>query len=231
MSPTESAERYVAGRMSEEEEQQFETAMLERPELAAEVDARQRMKAGLQVLEARGELDALMVRSRLSPYVRYAAAACVVLVLIAGFALVRSYLEAPPPAIAGSLKGLALGSTGRVIEGPYLLVGTRGRQDEAVISLKPGIHAIQLQVMPDFADNRFLLASLSKVSAGKDSALVEDVRVENSGSGLFNIFLNPALLGSGRYRLTVRRPAAAVPAPSYSFELQVPGVPPRSGQN
>src|SRR5689334_9000237 len=114
MSPTESAERYVAGRMSEAEEQLFETTMLERPELAAEVDARQRMKAGLQTLEARGELDALLARSRPSPYVRYAAAAGVVLVLIAIIVLWRNS-DKTPPAMAGSLEALSLGSAQRTM--------------------------------------------------------------------------------------------------------------------
>src|SRR3982751_1189856 len=91
MSSTDSAQRYIAGLMDEAEEQRFEESMLENPPLAAEVDARQRMKAGLQRLEERGELAALLAQPPApSRFLRYAAAAAVLLVLGAGVTYWRS---------------------------------------------------------------------------------------------------------------------------------------------
>src|SRR5262249_26550611 len=85
-SPTESAERYVAGRMTEDEEREFEVAMLEQPELTAEVDARQRIKAGLQHLDRLGELDKLVAGPPRRRFVPLALAASVLLLMLAGLA-------------------------------------------------------------------------------------------------------------------------------------------------
>ena len=60
MNDAPAAARYVAGRMSEAEIAEFESQMLSRPDLAADVNVRQRMKAGLQVLEERQELSEII---------------------------------------------------------------------------------------------------------------------------------------------------------------------------
>lgn len=54
------AARYVAGHMSEAEIAEFESQMLSRPDLAADVTVRQRIKAGLEVLEERQELSEIV---------------------------------------------------------------------------------------------------------------------------------------------------------------------------
>jgi hypothetical protein len=60
MNDAPAAARYVAGHMSEAEIAEFEAQMLSRPELAADVNVRQRIKAGLEVLEERQELSAIV---------------------------------------------------------------------------------------------------------------------------------------------------------------------------
>src|SRR4026209_982222 len=84
MNTTQAAERYVAGSMSEDEELGFEIAVLESPELAADVDVRQRMKVGLRQLEQRGELQKLLSQPdrRAASRMPLAVAASVLIVLI-----------------------------------------------------------------------------------------------------------------------------------------------------
>jgi hypothetical protein len=60
MNDAPAAARYVAGHMSEAEIAEFEAQMLSRPELAADVNVRQRIKAGLELLEERQELSAIV---------------------------------------------------------------------------------------------------------------------------------------------------------------------------
>jgi hypothetical protein len=204
MSSLDSAQRYVAGLMDEAEELAFEESMLENPTLAAEVDARQRMKAGLQLLEQRGQLAALLSQpASPSRFLRYAAAAAVLLVL--GGALVYWKGGAPSHTyMAGSLQGLAgsKASSGASVA-TYLLASTRSRPEETLITAPAGGGLVRIQVVPDSGVERAYTAALAQVSSeGQETVLADRIPVHGTAGGsLVDVYLDPVALQPGDYRL------------------------------
>jgi hypothetical protein len=85
------AERYAAGGMGDEEARQFEVRMLESPTVALEVDAAHRIRAGFRELQARGELESFLSRSRARGSGLVLAATMIGLLIGAALALHSSY--------------------------------------------------------------------------------------------------------------------------------------------
>ena len=218
MSSTDSAQRYVAGLMDEAEEQRFEESLVENPPLAAEVDARQRMKAGLQRLEERGELAALLAQPAApSRFLRYAAAAAVLLVLGAGVTYWRSGTPSRP-FIAGSMQALTgSGTPSSGVAATYLLASTRARPEETVITAPPGGGLVRIQVVPDSGAERPYTASLARIAGGQEHLLADRVPVQGAAGGsLIDLYVDSASLESGDYRL---RLSAGDVAYDYAFKV------------
>jgi len=218
MSSTDSAQRYVAGLMDEAEEQRFEESLLDNPPLAAEVDARQRIKAGLQRLEQRGELSALLAQPAApSRFIRYAAAAAVLLVLGAGISYWKSG-TASHAFIAGSLQALTgAGNSSHGVAATYLLASTRARPEETVIATPPGGGLVRIEVVPDSGTERPYTASLARIAGTEEKSLADHVVVQGApGASLVDVYLDPASLEPGDYRL---RLSAGDVTYDYAFKL------------
>jgi hypothetical protein len=200
MNSTESAERYVSGRMDEVEERHFEEAMLEAPDVAADVDVRHRIKLGLRELEERGELEALIQRpARRFSQLRYAVAACALLAL--GAAIAYWQVEGGARvAMAGSLAALRGGGS-QPVAASYILASTRSRPEETVVSAEPGAGAIRLRIVLDSGIAQSFVASLAQVSGSGESVVAMSVPLDSAADGLVEVFLDPRALESGRYVL------------------------------
>ena len=218
MSATDSAQRYVAGHMDEAEEQRFEEAMLENPPLAAEVDARQRIKAGLQRLDESGQLAPLLAQPATpSRFLRYAAAAAVLLVLGAGITYWTGK-TAPHHLMAGSVQALVgPGPSARNVAATYLLASTRARPEETTVTPPAGGGLVRIQVVPDSGAERAYTATLARVVGNAEKVLTDHVTVQGAaGASLIDVYLDPASLEPGDYRL---RLSAGDLTYDYAFKL------------
>jgi hypothetical protein len=213
MNTTQAAERYVAGRMSEDEERGFEVAMLESPELAADVDVRQRMKVGLRQLEQRGELQKLLSQPdrRAASRMPLAVAASVLIVLI-GAALFWVFRGVPGASAPIAFSASQIGSRG--ISATYVLASTRAGDTEAIINLPANAAPLRLRLVPESPDATEFTASLVRVTPGGEVDAAPAVRVTRGQVGFVEVFLDPARLSSGSYRLRMARE-------EYSFTLNV----------
>jgi hypothetical protein len=137
------AERYVADRMSSEEVAEFEARMMAEPAIAADVDARLRIKAGLERLQERGELAPLLQGPERSPRLaRYGlAAAAAAVLLFAGIAVWRGGSSSPGVTLLAQPTAQATDS--------FILALTRGGTAPQEIRLRAGAGPVRLRVVPD----------------------------------------------------------------------------------
>jgi hypothetical protein len=201
MTSTESAERYVSGRMDETEERQFEEEVLmQRPDVAADVDVRHRIRLGLQALEERGELAALMERPPHRTGWHFAVAACALLAVGAAIAYWQLAGTARL-AMSGTLAALK-GGASQPISGSYIFASTRSRAQGQVITVARDAGAIRVRVVQESGLPQDFVGSLAAVSAaGAEKLVAGRVPLVSGGNGLVEVFLDPRELESGKYVL------------------------------
>lgn len=205
MALSEEVERYAAGRMQAEEEQEFEVLMLERPELAAQVEAAQKMRMALRQLQTSGELEGLIGRKP-GNWLHYALAAGVVSFLAGGalLTLQRSHHPslATASALAGSMAELDSGgrSVAQVTE-TFILAGTRSNE-ATPLSVVVGRPPVALQIFPSTSsDSGAYRVTLTRVSG--DGGPLADVKVRTGRDGSLRVFLDPRRLTPGEYQISV----------------------------
>lgn len=217
---TRSIERYVAGRMDEKEERQFKELILAQPDIAAEVDAHQRIKAGLERLEERGELQKLLGRPAQPNYLKYALAASVLIALVVVASLWQSSSVSTPPMVAASLQELYGAESNRGMSGTYLLASNRERGDETVIVVTRGAGALRLQVVPEMPEATSFSVSLVRVSGDSETTLARSVMSRDGDRGVVEIFIDPETPGAGEYRLSLTSQGVApATTDTYPFVL------------
>ena len=200
MNSTESAERYVSGRMDESEERQFEEEVLmQRPDVAADVDVRHRIKLGLQALEERGELTAVLERPPQRTHWRYAVAACALLAIGAAIGYWQ-FASSARVAMGASLAALK-GGASQPISASYIFASTRSRTQGPVITVARDAGAVRIRVVQESALEQQFLGSLALVSASGENLVAERVPFESAGNGLVEVFLDPRQLAPGQYVL------------------------------
>ena len=194
------AERYAVGQMTWSEELNFETRILEDPDLAAELDTIYRMREGFRLLYRRGQLAAL-VRGRGFVGARYALAAAVVLCAV-GLAFLLSFRAMRPvipPVLVSSLA--ELGGTA-VAAGKVLLV--HARADERPTEIAGVTNARALAILPAIpADSPTYRATLERLSDRGATALASNVEARSDRSGYVSLYLDARRLMPGVYRLTL----------------------------
>jgi HEAT repeat protein len=201
---TTSVERYVAGTLSEEELAEFEAAMIERPELAADVNVRRRIKAGLSLLEERKELEPLLETAESRPhYLRYAAAAAVVLVAIGSWTAWRSNLTPSAHAMYASAETGA-----SKISASFTLARTRSAETP-VLKVRPDDGLVQLRLLVDEPAATPVTARIG----------AEEISISQIVDGFAEIYLDPRELNSGSYVLTLKPQSG--PEQRFAFELRI----------
>jgi hypothetical protein len=197
--------RYVLGRMTEEEEQQFEVSMLEQPEIAAHVRVTQQIRAGLLRLDERGDLDRLsMARPWTKSWRALASAAAVVFAVGIGLVLYIRQPDSIQSVIAGSPARLGYANSRTGTTASYVLAHTRGRSDVLLIRIT-GSEPIEIGIVPDLLDSsgkyRVTLqrqASDQFIPIGSASGLTIDA------NGSIPVYVNPTGLPAGRYSLLLK---------------------------
>jgi hypothetical protein len=197
--------RYVLGRMTEEQEQQFEISMLEQPEIAAHVRLTQQIRAGLQRLDERGDLDRLsMARAWTKSHRVLAYAAAVVFAVGIGLMLYFRQPESIHSVIAGSPARLGYANSRTGTTASYVLAHTRGSPDVLPIKIT-GSEPIEIRIVPDLLDSsgkyRVTLqqqAGDQLIPIGSASGLTVDA------NGSIPMYVTPTGLVAGQYTLILK---------------------------
>jgi len=196
------AESYVAGKLSGEENARFEEAMIERPALAADVNVRRRIKSGLALLEERKELAPLLASAPRPQYLRYAAAAAVV-VLVAGFW--STWRGAPSQPAQALFSASEMGA--RKAAGSFMLARTRSAQENNHKVERNG-GPVRVQILVDDPGAApFTVRLLPRVNPAKAAFNLSSI--PNTTDGLAEVYLDPRELESGSYELSLTSKSGA----------------------
>ena len=215
MAENRNAEQYVAGTLSDEERARFEEAMIERPELAADVNVRQRIKAGLSQLEQNNELKTFLAPDPArSHYLRYAAAAAVLVVVAAGVLTIWNRQAAAP--LQALFNASEIGA--RPVAGSVILAATRSANVQVIDAQRNG-GPIQLQILVDDAAAAPFAVHL--VAGGKSSGAMpfNAPSISQITDGFAELYLDPRELESGDYTLSLKSPSGA--EQTFPFTLNV----------
>jgi hypothetical protein len=183
------AERYVAGTLSDEEVARFEESMIERPDLAADVNVRRRIKGGLSLLEERHELDSMLSQHGKGPQLlHYAAAAAIVVVMVGLWGVWRMQPSNQMQTMFASVDA----ATSKVAAS-FMLVRTRSAQ-VPVFDVRRNDGLVRLQILVDDPAGAPFRARLGD----------EKISIARVADGFAEIYLDPRELESGRYTLSLR---------------------------
>ena len=199
------ARRYVLGRMTEEEEQQFEISMLEHPEIADQVRLTQQIRAGLQRLDERGDLDRLSVAGPQTKFRRVlASAAAVVFAIGIGLLLYLRQPEATHRVIAGSPASLGFANSRSGTIASYMLAHTRGRPDVLLIRI-PASGPIEIQIVPDVVDSSAKYRVTLQRQMGDRYITIGSVSgLTLDATGSVPMYVTPTELVAGQYTLILK---------------------------
>jgi hypothetical protein len=213
------AERYLAGTLSEEEVARFEEAMIERPELAADVNVRRRIKAGLQLLEERRELDPLLAQAIPKPqYLRYAAAAAVLVVAMGLWSTWRGQWATPDGTLISSRD---IGAS--PIAATFMLARTRSADTPAFDVQRDG-GPVRFRILIDGPEAAPVDVKLVAVTGTSEAVPIHETTTTIAADGFAEIYLDPRGLNTGAYVFSLK--AQSVAEQRFPFELRVSGANP-----
>jgi hypothetical protein len=198
--------RYLADRLTDEEREAFETYFLEHPEVVQELEAAARFKVGLMQLRDSGELTQLLQpapQRRMWPYAAAAAAAAVA-VLVIGTTYLQSQRIAQERDSAHSVAFLSrVNDNSPTTANVYAILRTRGSAVDAEIRVPPPGEAIELRVLPEFTAPRYRIR-LFRMSADDSMERVAELGGLKPEEDTFvPVFVDPARLRRGQYRLAI----------------------------
>jgi hypothetical protein len=209
------AERYVAGSLSAEEAARFEEWMVDRPDLAADVNVRRRIKAGLSVLEQRNELAPLLASAPQRPnYFRHAAAAAAVLVVASGIWVGWNREGVAPLQVM--LSSNEIGS--RPVAKSFMLARTRSTGDP-VFTVQRDDGPVRLQILVEDPAAAPFSAFLFSTDASDGGRPFEKSTIARTTNGFAEIYLDPRALISGAYGLSLKSRAGTEQL--FAFELRI----------
>ena len=197
------AESYVAGKLSGEENARFEEAMIERPALAADVNVRRRIKSGLALLEERNELAPLLASAPRPQYLRYAAAAAV-LVLVAGFW--STWRGVPVQPMQALISSSEMGARKAAVG--FMLARTRSSQENSHEVERNG-GPVPIQILVDDPAAVPFTVRLLRRGDSTDATVLNQSSIPNTTDGFAEIYLDPRELESGSYELSLTSKAGA----------------------
>jgi hypothetical protein len=204
------AQRYVFGRMTEEEAQRFEISMLEHPEIAAHVKLTRQMRAGLQGLAERGDLDRLSVaRQRAKSWRVLASAAAVLFAVGTGVLLYFRQPESLHSVIAGSPAGLGFTNSAPGTTVSYVLAHTRGRPESLLIRIT-GSGPIEIRILPDLLDSsRDYRVTLQRQAGDQFIPMGSAAGLTVDANGLVPMYVSATDLVAGEYTVILKGQATA----------------------
>src|SRR5689334_12138608 len=172
--------------------------MIAHPELAADVSVRRRIKAGLAQLEKNNELQTFLEPETIRPtYLRYAAAASVLVVVAAGLMILWNREDSRP--MHAFFNPSEVGT--RTIAASFILANTRSAEAPA-FEVQRGGGPIQLHVLVDDASAGPFVARLSGGDDQPPWLRFEESSIPVTTDGFALVYLDPRELDSGRYTLS-----------------------------
>ena len=218
------ARRYFAGQLSETEANDFESRMLENPDIAREADLTHRLRAGLGELQRSGRLEPLMhwqPASRLR--VQFAAAAAVMVVIVGSVV----YFTRPSPSttiLATSIEALRPGVS---VSGTYLVAKLRSGDDSITIPLPRPPEAVRLNILPAMptSTGRYRV-ELQETGASAGSEPLAAVAGFVGDQGLVSVLVDTSHLKAGRYVLTLTPSGRQGPSGASVYPLTFTASPP-----
>jgi hypothetical protein len=188
-------QQYVSGKLGESEAEEFEAYCVANPEFAKQVEFEQRLRAGIAQI-AQGSTAEFVRSNGLSTW-KYAAAACLVLVLGA-----LAYSRWHPGGLAGNaLMAAVTSETER--SGPALrLAQVRGA--ESVPMLAPGL--VRVEIVGLFDTSAHYTISLDRVQEQRAVETLHTLYGQHPASPVtLEFMLDADRLQAGSYTLRVRK--------------------------
>ena len=198
---------YVAGTATEAEEAKFEEALIANPKLAAELDVRQRIKAGMELLDTRGQLEPLLRKSP-APHWRMALAASVAVALVAAGWLWKSTnhgeLVAKGPTLSSSLPAGFKG-----FDSSVMLARVRGAPEKITVNRAGSLVQLRLLIGDATPDMRIRLDTAASGRA--------PLPVTTSAQGFTLVYLDTTGLDPGVHKLVLS--AGGQDVETFEFDL------------
>ena len=196
--------RYVTGSMTPEEEQSFEVAMLERPEIAAHVWTTQQMHAGLGELSQRGELNRSAKKGVAPPWFALAAGIAAVAVVAGTLSYFRG-THGTLPVLSATLAQLEPGISGVRIASAIMLTHMRGRPETAPVSLSQHQGAVRIQILPGGPEGSGTYeVNLQRVEREKPIFVAKAYGLAPDSLGAVSVYIEPSRLTPGDYELLLK---------------------------
>lgn len=208
--------RYLAGRLSDDEEERFEAWWAENPEATLDVEACARLRSGLGDLRSRGELPTVVRGAWWSrPLALLSIAAGVAAVAAGGVAwLVATRMPTRPVVpVAAAIAALPAHSAATLSLGDtYSLLRLRSASADAVVVLPAEPRALAFRVLPEQPSNdgRYRVEFVRDGERAPTPAGGVD-GLAAAADGFVDAFVDSRGLAPGRYRLTVT-PTGAAPS-------------------
>jgi hypothetical protein len=203
----EQIEKFVAGRMSEEEALAFEEYCLANPEFARQVDYEQRLKAGLAQV-ARGS-TAEFVRESLPLRWSLAAAASVLIAIVAVFSIWFSARHAPAHTIMAAV-------TESSPHGDTAMRLALVRGSETAPALPPGL--VRVEIVGLFDAGSLYSVALDRREQNQKIDTIATLNDQTPASPMsLEVLIDSKQLRPGPYSLRVRKQASGEEALDFGF--------------
>jgi anti-sigma factor RsiW len=205
---------YVAGRLSDDEQQAFEDRLARDPGLVRELELSQRLREGLERLRERNQLN-VPSRRGFPRHWPWAAGLAATVAVVALLLWVRPDDHQRVELMASAGPSTAPAAT-------FTFVAMRGPSTTTVLDLPAdGVVELRASRPAESAGARYRMV-LNRVDAGGGRVTVGDRSgLESGADGLVRVYTNAARLSPGDYELRLeadRRPGAAVEV--FAFRLR-----------
>jgi hypothetical protein len=211
--------RYLAGQLSAAEDAAFEQFALQNPDIYRDIERILRFREGLAVLQDQKKLDPLLRPRRASSYMRFAAAAVVLLVVCGALVWYRAREN---PAVVLATTANVFMPKGTPLIGTYVLVRSRDAREEMNLQLPPQRGVIQLRVLPSAINSEGLVASLVRLEHDGRRETVGTLHGLKSAPDLYvTIYVDSVGLAGGDYEISLAPEAPSGGADTDRFVLRV----------
>lgn len=212
--------RYLAGRLTDDEAERFETYWAQHPELTRELEATARLASGLRDLRRRGELATVVRGAWWARPLSLLSIAAGVAAVAAGAVAWLLTVRAPEIPLGGAIASLPRYAAGQLPVGEtYSLLRLRAAtRADAVLELPVEPRAIALRVLPEQAspDGRYRV-ELARDDA-RDAGVAADLRAADDG--FVDVYVDSRALSPGRYRLAVVPEESAASASVFVLDVR-----------
>ncbi len=231
------ASRYLADQLSEAESTEYETRLIQDPDVVAELEATARLKIGLDRLRRSGELSEL-IRGSGAPHpgrlwMLALAASLAAIVIGIGTWFPRGGTSMAPVLAASATAFKDRGGHSLSVLATAPLFRTRAERYDAVIELPASRGAIKLRLLPStpIGSARYQ-ASLARIRDDDSSERIVQIGglQPSQEDGFVDVYADSSLLAPGRYRLILTREAVGsapssggIAGDSDSFVIKING--------